>query len=79
MWTYDTIHKRFRATLADRQFDIEPPASPRHEQTYTLWFRRNEKPHRSLLVGKFPSINDAQAAARDISQQLVSLTHIYQD
>ena len=79
MWEFDTLSTRFRATIGSRQFDIEPPASPRHEQVYTLWFRRNEKPHRSLLVGKFSTVDQAQQAAQDISRQLVSLNHIYQD
>jgi len=70
MWTYDPITGRFKATIGNRMFDIEPPTAGIAHKVWTLWFRRDSKPHRSLQVGAFDTIEQAQDAAQSIIQQL---------
>ena len=79
MWTYDTATGRFRATVGNRQFDIEPPTAGLSHRNWTLWFRRNTQPHKSLQIGAFPSTEQAKQAAQDIIQQLTGNAAVLQE
>lgn len=70
MWQYNVSQNRFRAIHSGgRIFDIEP-SGPHPHNRWALWFRREEPPHRSLLIGRFPTVDAAKAAASDVVAQL---------
>lgn len=66
MWHYDAIKNRFHNPQPQgRALDIE-----RSGTRWSLWYRRSEPPHRSLLVGKFDSPEQAKVAAQDLLRSL---------
>lgn len=79
MWTYDPLTGRFRASLGNRQLDIEPPTPGMAHRNWTLWFRRNTQPHKSLQIGVFPSIDQAKQAAQDVLKQLTVNAAVLQE
>ncbi len=79
MWTFDPLTGRFKATVGNRMFDIEPPSFGMAHKVWTLWFRRDSKPHRSLQVGAFDTIEQAKDAAQAIIQQIAINTSVMQE
>lgn len=66
MWHYDPIKGRFQSLQPrGRALDIE-----RSGERWSLWYRRNTPPHRSLLIGKFDSVEQAKLAAQDLTRSL---------
>ena len=79
MWQFNELNGRFKAIINNRQFDIEPPGGPKNPQVWTLWLRRDKRPHMSLWLGKFPSIDEAKSHANTVAQQLVTSPHLVEE
>jgi len=76
MWQYSISQNRFRAIHpGGRIFDIEPSGLNPHNH-WVLWFRREEPPHRSLLIGRFPTVDAAKTAADEIAAQIAINRHM---
>lgn len=79
MWQYNVSQNRFRAIHSGgRVFEIEP-SGPQPHAHWALWFRREEPPYRSLLIGRFPTVDAAKAAAEDVAQQIADNRDILED
>lgn len=69
MWEFCVKTGRFRTHKDGRILDIEPDG-----RTWSVWFRRDSQPHRSLRVGKFATVAEAKAAAQEL---LFALQHTH--
>lgn len=79
MWHFDIGKNRFRAIHSGgRIFDIEPSGPCPHNR-WALWFRREGPPHRSLLIGRFPTVDAAKTAASEVVAQLSRTASLLED
>lgn len=72
MWRYLPAHSRFRTLQPEgRILDIEPSGPLDDPQAHwALWFRREAEPYHSLLVGRYPTLEAAKAAAQALIHRI---------
>lgn len=79
MWHFDIGKNRFRTIHpGGRIFDIEL-SGPQHHNHWALWFRRETPPYRSLLIGRFPTVDAAKTAADEVVAQLSRAAYLLGD